>query len=291
MKFEFIHAEKALYPLTVLCAVLKVSRSGYYRWLHRKPSTRTLREQERRRKIKDVHRQSKGRYGSPRICEKLRKTGEVITEKTVAKLMRKDGLFARPKRKHKVSTDSRKTKRIAPNLVQRDFTASGPNQVWVTDVKAIRTWCGWLYLAAILDLFSRRVVGWAVSEHNDTALALSALDRAIDSRRPEPGLIHHSDRGSPYGSDDYIAVLDAHGFVRSMSRKGDCWDNAVPESFFASVEHECLRLDPLPNSPSARKAIEQYIDHFYNPERLHSTLGYLSPIEFELTSAVRQEAA
>lgn len=291
MRFEFIHAEKANYPLTVLCAVLQVSRSGYYRWLHQKPSMRDRREQERRRKIKAVYRQSKGTYGSPRVCEKLRRTGEAISEKTVAKLMRKDGLFARPKRKHKVSTDSRKTKRIAPNLLQRDFTASGPNQVWVTDVKAIWTWCGWLYLAAILDLFSRRVVGWAVSEHNDTALALAALHRAIDSRRPDPGLIHHSDRGSPYGSDDYIAVLDAHGIVRSMSRKGDCWDNAVPESFFSTVEHECLRLGPLPNSASARKAIEQYIDHFYNPERLHSTLGYLSPIEFELTSAVRQEAA
>jgi putative transposase len=291
VRFEFIHAEKALYPLTVLCAVLSVSRSGYYRWMHRKPSMRERREQERRRQIRAIHIQSLGRYGSPRVWAVLRRMGEVITEKTVAKLMRKDGLFARPKRKHKVSTDSRKTERIAPNLLQRDFTATGPNQVWVTDVKAIWTLCGWCYLAAILDLFSRRVVGWAVSENNDTALALAALDRAIKSRRPPSGLIHHSDRGSPYGSDDYIAVLDAHGIVRSMSRKGDCWDNAVPESFFASVEHECLRLGTLANSVAASHAVEQYVDRFYNPERLHSTLDYLSPIEFELRSAFCHKAA
>jgi putative transposase len=291
VRFEFIHAEKVLYPLSVLCAVLDVSRSGYYRWLHRNPSLRQRRQEQRRRQIRAIHAQSRGRYGSPRVWAQLRRMGEVMTKKTVAKIMRKDGLFARPKRQHKVSTESRKTKRIAPNLLQRDFTASGPNQVWVTDVKAIWTLCGWCYLAAILDLFSRRVVGWAVSDSNDTALALAALDRAVQSRQPPPGLIHHSDRGSPYGSDDYIAALDTHGMLRSMSRKGDCWDNAVPESFFASVEHECLRRGPLANSVAARHAIERYVDHFYNPERLHSTLDYLSPIEFELLSAFCQKAA
>jgi len=291
VRFEFIDAEKALYPLTILCAVLGVSRSGYYRWLGREPSVRQRREQERRSQIRAVHTQSRGTYGSPRVCAQLRRMGEVITEKTVAKLMRNEGLCARRKRKYKVTTDSRKTQRIAPNLLQRDFTATGPNQVWVTDVKAIWTLCGWCYLAAILDLFSRRVVGWSVSDCNDTLLALGALDHAIDSRQPAAGLVHHSDRGSPYGSDDYIEVLDAHGMVRSMSRKGDCWDNAVPESFFASVEHECLRFDAFANSTEARRAIESYVDHFYNPERLHSTLSYLSPIEFELRFAFHRKAA
>jgi transposase InsO family protein len=291
MRFEFIHVEKALYPLTVLCAVLCVSRSGYYGWLEREPSRRLRRRAELAAKVKAVHEQSRATYGSPRVCAQLRRMGEVISPKTVAKLMRENGLSARPKRRFKATTDSRHTERIAPNLLERDFTAERPNQVWVTDVTALWTIAGWCYLAAIIDLFSRRVVGWSVSESNDTNLALAALDHAIDDRRPSPNLIHHSDRGSPYGSDDYIAVLDEHGVVRSMSRKGDCWDNAVAESFFASLEHECRRRHSFRDSADARRVVESYIDHFYNPERLHSTLEYLSPIEFELRSALDQQAA
>jgi len=238
-----------------------------------------------------VHDRSDARYGSPRVCRQLRKTGEVISFKTVAKLMRDNDLAARRKRRFKVTTDSRNTKRIAPNLLKREFTADQPNKVWVTDVTAVWTVAGWCYLAAIIDLFSRRIVGWSVSESNDTNLALAALRQAIDSRLPPPNLVHHSDRGTPYGSDDYIAALDAHGIVRSMSRKGDCYDNAVAESFFSSFDFECRRRHQFRNSIEAMSSIANYIDGFYNPERLHSTIGHVSPIEFELHSAMEQRAA
>jgi putative transposase len=291
MRFEFIHVEKALYPLTVLCSVLCVSRSGYYAWLQRAPSSRQQQREARVLKVAAVHKKSGERYGSPRVCKQLRRMGEVISFKTVAKLMRDNDLAARQKRRFKVTTDSRDTKRIAPNLLARDFTVEQPNQAWVTDVTAVWTVAGWCYLAAIIDLFSRRVVGWSVSESNDTKLALAALGQAIDARRPPAGLIHHSDRGSPYGSDDYIAALDEHGIIRSMSRKGDCWDNAVAESFFATLEHECRRLRSFRDSADARRGVASYIDGFYNPERLHSTLDYFSPIEFELHSALQLRAA
>jgi transposase InsO family protein len=291
MRFEFIHVEKAVYPVTVLCHVLDVSRSGYYGWTKRGPSARQEREDELARKVETVHRESRDTYGSPRVCAKLRQKGEVVSPKTVAKIMRKKGIAARRRKKFRATTDSRNTKRIAPNVLNRDFTAERPDQAWVTDVTALWTLGGWCFLAAILDLFSRRVVGWAISESNDTTLALSALQRALDHRRPAPGLLHHSDRGSPYGSDDYVAALKRHGIKRSMSRKGDCWDNAVAESFFASLEHECVRDQAFVSPGAATRTVESYIDNFYNPERLHSTLGYYSPIEFELRSALHQEAA
>lgn len=281
MKFEFIHAEKALYPLTLLCSVFCVSRSGYYSWLEREPSARQQRQEELALKVKAVHAQSRATYGSPRVCAQLRKMGEVISAKTVAKVMRENGLAARRKRKFKATTDSRRTERIAPNLLERDFTAERPNQVWVTDVTALWTLTGWCYLAAIVDLFSRRVVGWAVDESNDTKLALAALGHAIGNRQPAPGLIHHSDRGSPYGSDDYIAALDEHGTIRSMSRKGDCWDNAVAESFFATIKRELVCKCRWLNMKQARLAIHEYIEAFYNGRRKHSTNGNLSPVEYE----------
>ena len=271
MRFEFIHEEKALFPLTVLCSVLRVSRAGYYRWRDRGPSERQLREEERALKIKAVHEQSRHTYGSPRICAELRKMGEVISPKTVVKVMKNEGIRVRSKRRFKVTTDSRHTKRIAPNLLERDFTAERPNQVWVTDVTAFWTVAGWCYLAAIVDLFSRRVVGWAMSESNDTQLALTALHEATRSRRPPPGVVHHSDRGSPYGSDDYIAALDEHGMVRSMSRKGDCWDNAVAESFFHLLKTELAYHCRWLNYQAAHRSLFEYIEIFYNRERSHST--------------------
>jgi putative transposase len=209
----------------------------------------------------------------------------------VAKIMRENKFIARTKRRYKATTDSRNTKRIADNVLQRDFTAESVNQVWVTDVTAIWTNFGWAFLAVILDLFSRRVVGWAMSENNDTTLALAALDRALTLREPLPGLVHHSDRGSPYGSDDYIKRLDAFGIVASMSRKGDCWDNAVAESFFSTLEFECRGRYAFSSFESARDTIGDYIDGFYNLNRLHSTLGYLSPIEFEIASALHHQPA
>ncbi|MCP4244893.1 MAG: IS3 family transposase [bacterium] len=290
VRFEFIHEKKAVFPLTVLCSVMRVSRSGYYRWLGSEPSERQLREERRVMRIRAVYNKSRRTYGSPRVCAELRKKGEVISPKTVAKIMKNEGICARPKRKFKRTTDSRNTKRIAPNLLERDFTAKRPNQVWVTDVTAFWTVTGWCYLAAIVDIFSRRIVGWAMSGSNDTQLALAALNRAIGTRRPPHGLIHHSDRGSPYGSDDYIAALEQRCIVRSMSRKGDCWDNAVAESFFATIEHELRRRNTFSSPAEAWRAVRTYVD-FYNSERIHSTLGNLCPIEFELGYTIQQQAA
>ena len=291
MRFEFIQAEKDLYPVVTLCRVLLVSTSGFYAWQYRKPSAQQLRKEALTVQVKAAHEASRKTYGSPRVTRKLRKAGEQVTVKTVAKIMQENDIAARKKRRFKATTDSKHTKRIADNLLQRDFTAEAPNQVWVTDVTAVWTLVGWVYLAAIIDLFSRRVVGWAMSESNDTMLALSALDRAVALRMPPPGLIHHSDRGSPYGSDDYIARLDAVGMVRSMSRKGDCWDNAVAESFFSTLEYECRGLHDFAGINDAHYVIGDYIDGFYNLERLHSTIDYCSPIEFEIASSLGGRAA
>lgn len=291
MRYAFIRTEKAVYPVTVLCRVLDVSRSGYYAWESRDPSEAAKRRSQLGVKVRAIHGKSRGTYGSPRVHRELRTQGEVVSEKTVAKAMRTEGIAGKRRRKFRVTTDSRKTKRIAPNLLGRDFSAKAPNQVWVTDVTAIETRQGWAFLAAILDLFSRRVVGWAVSESNDTRLALEALTAALAARNPPPGLMHHSDRGSPYGSDGYLAILDAHGLVPSMSRKGDCWDNAVAESFFATLKTEQLDGMTLDDSGAVVRAIADYVDRFYNPVRLHSTLGYVSPINHELLAVAHREAA
>jgi transposase InsO family protein len=283
--------EKDNFPVTVLCSVLQVSRAGYYAWVGRPPSAGSTRRQVLALKVRAVHSTSKGTYGSPRVYQELVHQGETVSEKTVAKIMQLEGLVARKKRRHKVTTDSRHTERIADNLLQRDFTAMSPNEVWVTDVTAIWSTAGWVYLAAMLDLYSRRVVGWATSQNNDTDLALAALNRAIAQRRPSLGLVHHSDRGSPYGSDRYHEALDAHGIIPSMSRKGDCWDNAVAESFFSSIKTERTEGTSYTDYAAVTDDVADYIDHFYNPERLHSTLGYISPIEYELATALHQEAA
>jgi len=238
-----------------------------------------------------VHEETNGAYGSPRVCRELRLQGEVVSEKTVAKVMRIEGIVARKKRRYKVTTDSRHTECIAENLLQRNFATTAPNQVWVTDVTAIWSAAGWVYLAAMLDLYSRRVVGWATSEHNDTELALAALNRALAQRNPESGMIHHSDRGSPYGSSDYRKALDARGIIPSMSRKGDCWDNAVAESFFASLKTERTEGTSYADYVAVTRDVADYIERFYNPKRLHSTLTYISPVEYELTSAARKVAA
>mgnify|MGYP001231286972 CR=1 FL=1 len=290
-RYEFIDAEKANFDVVAMCNALSVSRAAYYDWRSRAPSSREVRREELALKVVAVHESSGRVYGSPRVHAQLKKRGEVVSEKTVAILMQENGLAARRKKKFKVTTDSRKTKRIAPNLLARNFVAERPNQVWVTDVTALWTLTGWVYLAAIIDLFARRVVGWELSESNDTALALAALERAVENRQPPPGLLHHSDRGSPYGSDNYIAALERIGALRSMSRKGDCWDNAVAESFFSSLEHECVRGRTFASFCDTRRSIETYVDEFYNAERLHSTLGFMSPIEFECHSVLHQEAA
>lgn len=292
MKFELVDAEKARYPVEVLCEVLGVSRSGYYAWKKRPPSARSKEDAKLAVEIAAAHKKSKRRYGSPRVHRALRKRGVRVGRKRVERLMRDKGLVARQKRRFRRTTDSNHENPIAPNVVERQFAPEAPNEVWAGDVTYIATGEGWAYLAVLLDLYSRRVVGWAMSATNDTELALEALHRAVRGRRVLPaGLVHHTDRGSPYASDDYRKAVAAHAMVASMSRKGDCWDNAVAESFFATLRAELVDDERYPTRRAAEISIGDYIERFYNVERLHSHLDYVSPIEFELKARVTEIAA
>ena len=282
MTFAFIDAEKAQWPIDVQCAVFGVSRSGYYAWKGRPEAPRALEDAMLVIEVKAAHKAGRGNYGSPRVHRELRARGRRIGRKRVERLMRQEGLAGRKKRRFRKTTDSNHSHPIAPNVLERNFEADLPNTAWVTDVTYVWTHEGWLYLAAILDLFSRRVVGWAGSANNDRALAMSALDRATSARTPAVGLVHHSDRGSVYASGDYGKALEKFGAVKSMSRKGDCWDNAVAESFFATIKGEMIDHADYRTRGAAIAAIADYIDGFYNPCRRHSAIDYVSPIEFEL---------
>jgi len=264
-----------------LCHVLKVRRSGYYAWLARGESVRRRDDGKLAVEIRAVFEEYKRRYGSPRICRELRTRGKRVCRHRIARLMREQRIQARPRRRFVRTTDSRHDQPIPSNILNRQFAVDVPDRVWAGDVTFIPTSEGWLYLAVILDMFSRRVVGWAMSEHNDEALTLSALWMALDHRQPEPGLLHHSDRGTTYASGRYQDVLAKHGAICSMSRKGNCWDNAVVESFFSTLDIECARGELFPSRATARREVANYILGFYNPTRLHSTLGYMSPMEFE----------
>jgi putative transposase len=282
MKFAFINAEKARWPVEVQCDVFGVSRSGYYAWKGRPEAPRAREDAEVVIEIKLASEVGRGNYGSPRVHRELRAQGRRISRKRVERLMRQEGIVARKKRRFRKTTDSNHPHPIAPNVLARNFNVELPDTAWVTDVTYVWTHEGWLYLAAILDLFSRRVVGWAASANNDRALAISALDRATSARAPAAGLVHHSDRGSVYASGDYGDALTSIGAVKSMSRKGDCWDNAVAESFFATIKGEMIDHEDYQTRAAAIAAIGDYIDGFYNPCRRHSSIGYVSPIEFEL---------
>jgi putative transposase len=291
VKFIFIAAQKAFYAIALLCDVLGVSRSGYYAWSRRPEPARAKADAALKTQIAAAYKKSRSTYGSPRVHAELRGKGVKVGRKRVERLMREEGIKARQKRRFRRTTDSNHTDPIAPNVLERQFTAEAPNQVWVTDVTYIATDEGWLYLAVIVDLFSRRVVGWAASATNDRFLALDALDLALRARKPRPGLLHHSDRGSPYASDDYRKALRRRGIVASMSRSGDCWDNAVAESFFATLKAELVDHERYPTRAFAIASIGDYLESFYNPSRRHSHLGYKSPIEFELKGQVAAFAA
>ncbi len=282
MKFAFIDVEKALWPVAVQCDVFGVSSSGYYAWKRRPEAPRATEDAELVVEIKAAHKTGRGAYGSPRVHRELRAKGHRIGRKRVERLMRQEGIAGRKKRRFRKTTDSNHPDPIAPNVLQRNFDVEVPDTAWVTDVTYVWTFEGWLYLAVILDLFSRRVVGWSASANNDRALALSALDRAATARAPAPGMVHHSDRGSVYASVDYGDALSKLGAVKSMSRKGDCWDNAVAESFFATIKGEMIDHEDYLTRGAAIAAIADYIDGFYNPCRRHSAIDYVSPIEFEL---------
>ena len=291
MRFVFIHAERALYPVRVLCTVLEVSRSGYYAWFDRPEPVRMAEDAQLAVEIAAAHNRSRATYGSPRVHRELRAKGWRVGRKRIERLMRDRGIQARRKKRFRRTTDSKHANPIAPNVLGREFEVKAANAVWVTDVTCVWTDEGWVFLAAMLDLFARRVVGWAASATNDTELALAALGNALRDRNPGPGLVHHSDRGSPYASGDYRRALERRGIVASMSRKGDCWDNAVAESFFATIKAELIEHTVYATRDAAIASIADYIEHFYNPQRRHSYLDYISPIEFELKAQVAALAA
>lgn len=282
MKFALIEAEKADFPVSFMCRQLRVSRSGYYAWRGRVPSATARETAALGKEVKAVFGAHKGRYGSPRILLELKAQGRCAGRKRVARIMRQQGLFARTPKRFRGTTDSNHSLPIADNLLARKFTTVAPNEVWVTDITYLWTREGWLYLSAILDLYSRAVVGWAVSQNIDTTLCLKALEMAVARRRPKAGLLHHSDRGSQYASGDYQDALTRYGMVCSMSRRGDCWDNAVAESFWATLKIE-LQQDLAGASRSeARRILFEYIESFYNLRRRHSSSGNRSPRDYEL---------
>jgi transposase InsO family protein len=281
VKFGFIHAKKACFPVAVLCEQLDVSRSGYYAWAQRAESARSRSDRELSLEVAAVHQESRGRYGSPRVHAELRARGRHVARKRVARLMRQQGLAARRRRRFVRTTDSAHRQPVADNLLARHFSPGQPNCSWATDITYVATRQGWLYLAVVLDLFSRQVVGWAMGQSIDTQLVLGALDMALKSRKPPRGLLHHSDRGSQYASADYQRALEQRGIRCSMSRKGNCWDNAVVESFFSSLKMELVHEADFATREQASSALFEYIEVFYNRKRRHSSLGYLSPVEYE----------
>lgn len=281
MRFAFIEAEKACFPIDLMCEVLQVSRSGFYAWRGRPEPARAIEDRRMAQQIATIHAHHRGRYGSPRILEDLREEGIATSRRRVSRLMRQQDLKWRRKRRFRTTTDSDHVLPIAPNLLSREFAVDAPNRVWVGDMTYIWTAEGWLYLAVLLDLYSRKVVGWSMSDRPSRKLTLDALEMAITRRRPTPGLLHHTDRGSQYASRDYRRRLDQAGMVCSMSRTGDCWDNAVAESFFATLKGELLGDAEPATRDEARRAVFEYVEGYYNVMRRHSTLGHLSPLAFE----------
>ena len=282
MKFAFVKEHRRTWPAGVICRVLGVTRSGFFAWLKREPSLRQRRREQLVRKIKAVHQQNRGLYGSPRVHRALLIDGQRVSRNTVAKLMRQERIRAKTKRRFVPrTTDSTHQQPVAPNLLDRNFTASAPDCKWAADITYIPTDEGWLYLAAVLDLFSRKVVGWAMADRLQTDLVSDAMQMALEHRQPSEGLLHHSDRGVQYASDDYQQLLARHGICVSMSGKGDCWDNAVMESFWATLKTELVHQQRYQTRQQAKASIFEYIEVFYNRKRLHSSLGYVSPESFE----------
>ena len=284
MRFRFIAAEKAQYPIALLCRCLRVSRSGFYAWVGRGPSHRVRDDARLIAQLRLVHADSRQTYGRPRLCRALQARGIAVSGKRVARLMRAAGLRACGRRRFVVTTDSRHNYAIAPNRVRRRFRPRRLNRVWAADMTACRLQHGWCYLAVVLDLASRRVIGWAVQRTPAPDLAIAALTPALARVPASATLLHHSDRGIPYASHRFRAVLARSHITPSMSRTGDCWDNAPVESFFSSFKAEASPAHPWPDLDAATTAIREYLD-FYNHRRLHSTLDFQSPVAFEARMA------
>ena len=281
MRFAFVTEHANQYSITRMCLVLKVSRRGYYDWLNRPDSQRALANQELLVEIKRLFYQYREVYGAPRIYRALLKRGIECGLNRVARLMRENEIVPKTVKKFRVTTDSRKSRNPAKNILDRKFEADRPNEKWVADVTYIPTREGWLFLATVLDLYSRKIVGWSMGDRLLSELAQKALQSAIDARQPAPGLIVHSDRGKEYYAGEYQQLLKKYGFICSMSRRGDCYDNAVMESFFHSMKVEEIHHHDFKTRAEARTALFDYIEIFYNRQRLHSSIEYQSPIEYE----------
>ena len=288
MRFSFI-AEKAELGVARLCRALGVSPSGFYAWKARPQSAHDQADDALTVHVHEVHQRGRGAYGSPRVHRGLRKKGIRVSRKRVVRLMQEAGLVGRPRRRFKHTTDSNHAYPVAENILAREFAATAPNQRWVSDTTELVTPAGKLYLAAILDLYSRFVVGWALGSLNDRHLTLRALNMALGRRCPGEGLLHHSDRGSTYASEDYQAVLEANGITCSMSRSGNCLDNAAMESWNSTLKSELG--EHFANFADAQRQLFDYIEVFYNQERMHSSLDYASPAEFERAEFVQPRAA
>jgi len=284
MRYPFIDAEKALYPLVVLCRVMCVSRSGYYAWKGRAPSMRAKEDVRLRVRIRVIHAQSRQTYGSPRMLKALRDDGERIGLHRVERLRRVEELKTCYKRRYRTTTQSDHAYPVAENILARNFIPDAPDRVWAGDITYVFTAEGWLYLAVVLDLYSRRVIGWSMGARLHSTLAQGALNMALKQRRRDGVVLHHSDRGVQYASADFQALLSGQRMICSMSRKGDCWDNAVVESFFKTLKVECVYRQRFQTREQARRTIFEYIEVFYNRQRLHSTLDYRTPVAYEEAS-------
>jgi transposase InsO family protein len=286
VKFAWIDDHPDDWPVAWQCATLDVSRSGYYAWRKRPAGKRAARRAALAAQVRQAHADSRGRYGSPRVHAELRARGVACNVKTVARLMRQNGLQSKVKRRFRVqTTDSNHDRPVADNRLAQQFVQSAPNRAWAGDITYVPTAEGWLYVAVVLDLYSRRVIGWSMAEHLKTSLVVEALTMAIQSRRAAgadlSGLVHHSDRGVQYASEAYQAVLQAHGLSPSMSRRGNCYDNAVVESFMGTLKTELVHHERYATREQARQSIFEYLEVFYNRQRRHSSLGYVSPADFE----------
>lgn len=281
MRFEFIEAHREVFPVNRMCALLNVSRSGYYDWRKRPISKREMANQELVQQIKAIHQASRENYGSPRIYQELKEQGVSCSEKRVARLMRLHAIQAKQVKCYKATTRRNRAHPVAPNLLKQHFVADYPDHTWLADISYIGTLQGWLYLAVVLDLYTRRIVGWAMSERLTGELTLKALQMALQQRRPPPGLIHHSDRGSQYTAQDYQCLLAAHGMQVSMNGVGSWYDNAPMESFFGTLKTELVHHRVYATRAQARTDLFDYIEIFYNRHRRHSSLGYLSPQAYE----------
>lgn len=285
MRFTFIQEKKDEYPIDLMCRILGVSRSGYYAWRNRPPSQREMANQKLVQKMREIHKSSHFTYGIRRMYHALKRLGYQCGRNRVARLMRCHNIRVKRKRSYKVTTQSNHTLPVAANKLDQQFQVEQPNQVWASDITYIPTAEGWLYLAVVLDLYARKVVGWSMQATLKTQLVLDAVQMALQQRQPSKELLHHSDRGSQYASEGYQSLLSQHDMDCSMSRRGNCYDNAPVESFFGSLKTECIRGAVYPSHHQAKLALFDYIEVFYNRQRLHSSLDYMSPTEFELASS------